>query len=143
MYKLKQNKIPIYSGALLHVLVWVILVCKLSFWCVHNKILLIAKPKPKKKNTNNNNKGKNKQKMRLKLESEHIVWTEVKVTQSCLTLCDRMICTVRGILQARILEWVAIPFCRRSSQPRDQTQVFHIAGRFFTSWATREVPGSK
>ena len=143
MYKLKQNKIPIYSRALLHVLVWVILVCKLSFWCVHNKLLLIAKPKPKKKKNNNNNKGKNKQKMRLKLESEHIVWTEVKVTQSCLTLCDCMICTVRGILQARILEWVAIPFCRRSSQPRDQTQVFHITGRFFTSWATREVPGSK
>ena len=42
-----------------------------------------------------------------------------------------------GILQARILEWVAFPFSRRSSQPRDRTQVFHIAGRFFTSWATR------
>ena len=37
------------------------------------------------------------------------------------------------ILQARILEWVAFPFSRRSSQPRDRTQVFHIAGRFFTS----------
>ena len=44
-----------------------------------------------------------------------------------------------GILQARILEWVAIPFSRRSSQPRDQTQVSHISGRFFTSWATREA----
>ena len=40
---------------------------------------------------------------------------------------------VHGILQARILEWVAIPFFRGSSQPRDPTQVFHIAGRFFTS----------
>ena len=39
----------------------------------------------------------------------------------------------RGILQDRILEWVAFPFCRGSSQPRDQTQVSHIAGRFFTS----------
>ena len=39
----------------------------------------------------------------------------------------------------RILEWVAIPFCRGSSQPRDQTQVSHIAGRFFTSRATREA----
>ena len=42
-------------------------------------------------------------------------------------------------LQARILEWVAIPFSRRSSQPRDQTRVSHIAGGFFTTWATREA----
>ena len=40
---------------------------------------------------------------------------------------------------ARILEWVAIPISRGSSQPRNQTQVSHIAGRFFTSWATRET----
>ena len=45
-------------------------------------------------------------------------------------------CTVHGILQARILEWVAFPFSRGSSQPRDGTQVSCIAGRFFTSWAT-------
>ena len=43
------------------------------------------------------------------------------------------------ILQARILEWVAFPFSRGSSQPRDRTQVSSIAGRFFTSWATREA----
>ena len=47
--------------------------------------------------------------------------------------------TVHGILQARILEWAAFPFSRGSSQPRDQTQVSCIAGRFSTSWATREV----
>ena len=47
--------------------------------------------------------------------------------------------TVQGILQARILEWVAFPFSRGSSQPRDQTQVSHIAGGFFTSWATGEA----
>ena len=47
--------------------------------------------------------------------------------------------TVHEILQARILEWVAFPFFRRSSQPRDQTHVSRIAGRFFTSWATREA----
>ena len=47
--------------------------------------------------------------------------------------------TVPGILQARILEWVASPFSRVSSQPRDQTQVSHIAGGFFTSWATRKA----
>ena len=67
----------------------------------------------------------------------------VKVTQSCPTLCDPMDCSlpgssVHGILQARIMEWVAIPFSRRSSQPRDRTQASHIAGRFFTVWATRE-----
>jgi len=43
--------------------------------------------------------------------------------------------TVHGILQARILEWVAFPFSRRSSHPRDQTQVSHTAGRFFTTGA--------
>ena len=47
--------------------------------------------------------------------------------------------TVHGILQARILDWVAFPFSRGSSQPRDQTQVSHIAGRFFTSWATKKT----
>ena len=47
--------------------------------------------------------------------------------------------SVHGILQARILEWVAISFSRESSQPRNQTQVSCIAGRFFTNWATREV----
>ena len=47
--------------------------------------------------------------------------------------------TVHGILQARILEWVAVPFSRGSSQPRDQTQVSLTAGGFFTSRATREA----
>ena len=69
-----------------------------------------------------------------KCESE----MKVKVAQSCPTLCDPMDYTVHGILQARILERVAFPFCRGSSQSRDQTQVSHIAGRFFTSW-NREV----
>ena len=63
---------------------------------------------------------------------------KVKVTESSPTLCDPLDYTVHGILQARILEWVAFPFSRRSSQPRDRTQVSHIAGGFFTSWATRE-----
>ena len=58
---------------------------------------------------------------------------DVKVTQSCLTLCDPMDCIDHGILQARILEWVAFPFSRGSSQPRDQTQDSCIAGRLFTS----------
>ena len=64
---------------------------------------------------------------------------KVKFAQSCLTLCDPLDYTVHGILQARMPEWVAFPFSRGSSQPRDQTQVSHIAGRFFTSWATKEA----
>ena len=50
--------------------------------------------------------------------------------------------SVYGILQARILEWVAISFSRGSSQPRDRTQVSHIAGRCFILWATREARSS-
>ena len=57
-----------------------------------------------------------------------------------LTFCEPMDHTVHGILQARILEWVAFHFSRGSFQPRDRIQVSHIAGRFFTSWATREAP---
>ena len=64
---------------------------------------------------------------------------KMKVAQSCLTLCNPIDYTVHGILQARIPEWVAFPFSRGSSQPKDQTQVSHIAGRFFTNWGTREV----
>ena len=58
--------------------------------------------------------------------------------QSCLTLCDPMDCSlpgssVHGILQARTLEWVAIPFSRASSQPRDRICVFCVTGGFFTA----------
>ena len=73
--------------------------------------------------------------LRIILHSEN----EVKVPQLCLTLCDPTDYTVHGILQAKILECVAFPFSRWSSQPRDRTQVPHIGGRFFTSWATREA----
>ena len=59
-------------------------------------------------------------------------YVKVKVAQSCLTLCDPKDYTVHGILQARILKWVAFPFSKVSSQPRDQTQVSHTAGRFST-----------
>ena len=58
---------------------------------------------------------------------------KVKVTQSCPILYNSMDCIVHEILQARILEWVAIPFSRGCPQPRDQTQVSCIAGGFFTS----------
>ena len=58
---------------------------------------------------------------------------KVKVAQSCPTVCDLMDYTVHGILLARILEWVAFPFSRRSCQLRDRAKVSHIAGRFFTT----------
>ena len=69
-----------------------------------------------------------------------------EVAQSCPTLCDPMDCSlpgssVHGIFQARVLEWVSISFSRRSSWPRDRTQVSRIVGRRFTVWATREVQG--
>ena len=61
----------------------------------------------------------------------------VLVAKLCLTLCDTMDCSLPGssvheIFQARILEWVAIPFSSGSSRPRDQTQVSQTAGKFFT-----------
>ena len=61
----------------------------------------------------------------------------VKSAQSCLTPCDPMDYRVHGILQPWRLGWVAFPFSRGSSQPRDWTQVSHTAGGFFASWATR------
>ena len=69
---------------------------------------------------------------------------EGEVAQSCLTLCDPMDCSlpgssVHGILQARMLEWIAISFSKGSSWPRDRTQVSRIGGRHFNLWATREV----
>ena len=66
------------------------------------------------------------------------------VAQLCLTLCDPVDYAHQaplsmGILQARILEWIAMPPSRGSSQPRDRTHVSHIAGRFFTLLITREA----
>ena len=68
-------------------------------------------------------------------------WCHCEVAQSCLTLCDPMDCSLPGssllgILQARVLEWVAISFSRESSQPRDQTRISCIPGRRFNLWAT-------
>ena len=70
--------------------------------------------------------------------------TESEVDQFCPTLCDPVDCSppgssIHGILQARILEWVAISFSRGCSRPRDRTQVSCIAGRRFNLWATREA----
>ena len=70
--------------------------------------------------------------------------SEVLVIQLYLILCNSMDCSlpgssVHGILQARILEWVAIPFARGTSQAKNQTQVSCIAGRFCIIWATDTV----
>ena len=78
----------------------------------------------------------------LNLQGE-VKWSEV--AQWCPTLCDPVDCSlpgssIHGILQARILEWVAISFSRGSSRRRDRTQVSHIGGRRFNLWATREAP---
>ena len=67
-----------------------------------------------------------------------------KLLQSCPTLCNTVDwsppgSSVRGILQTRILEWIAMPSSRGPSQPRDQTLVFCIAGRSFTIWATTYI----
>ena len=70
-------------------------------------------------------------------------WKKMLIAQSCPTLCDPVDYSlpgspIHGILQARILEWVAVLFSRGSSQPRDRTQVSCITDWFFTNWATRE-----
>ena len=69
---------------------------------------------------------------------------ESEVAQSLSTLCDPLDCSlpgssVYGIFQARILEWIAISFSRRSSWPRDWTRVSRLVSRCFTVWATREA----
>ena len=67
-----------------------------------------------------------------------------EITQLCLTLCDPVECSLpgssfHGILQARVLEWVAISFSRGSSRPSDQSQISRIPDRCFNLWATREA----
>ena len=64
-------------------------------------------------------------------EPINYIYLKVKVAQSCQTPYDPMDCTVHGILQARILEWIAFPFSRGSSQPRARTQVSHTTGSSF------------
>ena len=72
-------------------------------------------------------------------DHKHQLLLSVKVAQSCPIFGDPLNYTAHGILQARILEWVAVPFSRGSSQPRDRTHVSWMAGGFFTNWATREA----
>ena len=81
--------------------------------------------------------------MSLGSKASYYFKTCKSVTHSVVSVHNPLNCSpsgspVHGILQARILEWVAIPFSRGSSWPRDQTWVSHITGRFFTVWVTRE-----
>ena len=76
-------------------------------------------------------------------------WIKMSLKRICESLSHLQLCnpkdwslpgySVHGILQARILEWVAMPFSRASSQPRDRIQLSRIAGGFFTTWATKEA----
>ena len=81
----------------------------------------------------------------LKSENNHVcVCMCMLVAQSCPTVYDPMDCSppgssVHGILQARILEWVAMPFSRGIFPAQGSNQVSHTTGRFFTVWATREA----
>ena len=69
----------------------------------------------------------------LRLMSIELVMPSNHLIPLSSPLCDPMDYTVHGILQARILEWIAFPFSKGSFQPRDRTQISHIAGSFFTS----------
>ena len=80
----------------------------------------------------------------LKTEFLILFAAAAKSLQSCPTLCDPIDGSppgspVPGILQARIMEWFAMPSSRGPSQPRNKTQVSQVAGGFFTFWATREA----
>ena len=82
----------------------------------------------------------------VQLEGVKFYLSKMRTIGECPTLCDPVDCSppgfsIHGILQARILEWVTISFSRRSSWPRDRTQVSHIAGRCFNLWATGEALG--
>ena len=87
----------------------------------------------------------------MKMEAQHgkiDKVSKVEVAQSCPNLYSPMDCSPPGssvhvILQARILEWVAISSSRGSSQPRDWTQVSLTTGGFFIIWATREAVTQK
>ena len=81
-------------------------------------------------------------------ETRKVRCVHAKLLQLYPTLCDPMNhsppgSSVHGIFQAKILKWIATSFSRGSSQPRDQTQLSFIAGRFFTIWDMREGPNIK
>ena len=108
--------------------------------CIFCKILspFILLSNTKNENTNTpRGKDRKYRKIVVSISKRSDENCESEVVQSCDPLCDPMDwsppgSSFHGILQARILEWVAISFSRRSSQPRDRTRVSHVAGRCFT-----------
>ena len=100
--------------------------CKKAKW-LSEEALQISEERREEKS-----KGEKERYIQLNAEIQRIAKrakkVKLKVVQSCPTLCDPMVYSVHGILQARILEWVAFPFSRGSSQPRDRTGVSCIAG---------------
>ena len=71
--------------------------------------------------------------MKRFLDTNGVMMTQRESHSSCSTLCNSIDYIAHGFLEARVLEWVAFPFARGSSQPRDWTQVSRIAGGFFTN----------
>ena len=119
--------IRILSGWL-HLYLWLLL--SPIFWCLST---LVTTGLPHSRHISNCLLDTTKEYL---IRCAYLGCLKVKVAQLCPTLCDPMDYTVHGILLARILKWVAFPFSRGFSQPRDQTQVSSIAGGFFTSWTT-------
>ena len=130
-------------------------------WCAVRKQALLAPQRcPHRRKNTNTGKGEpmaslrrmvkkkeRKKKKKVTTLPMHFLCVKLKVkvlvAQLCLTLSDPMDCSspgssVHGISQARALEWISIFFSRGSSLPRNWTQVSRIAGRFSTSWATRD-----
>ena len=113
------------------------LLSPLSLFCIAGKFF-IAEPPGKPLSFPDFSKTQTESRM----VTVNYCWSDI--TQSCPTLCNPIDCSLpgssdHGIFQARVLEWVAISFSGGSSQPRDRTQVFCIASRLFTIWATREA----
>ena len=113
-------------------------------WNVINLLLQLKKKKLRFSNFEELVKNEIYCKNKYSLKNIYALCVHAKTLQLCPALCDPMDCSlpnssVRGILQARILEQVAIPFSRGSSRPRNQTQVSCTAGQFSTVWATREA----
>ena len=113
--------------------------CRARNWFIINAMVSKMIPTPNLKDVRIADFSKSS----LRVDASYFRFESV-VTQSCPSLLPPVDCSpsgssVHGILQVRILEWVAIPFSMRYSWPRDGTQVSCIAGRFFTIWAIREA----
>ena len=124
-WRFTKNLLNFHSGRSLTWEIEYLFVC-LLFW-----VMILTDPKKEKFYENY-------------LENSEFVACCCLVSQSCLTLCGPGDCSppgssILGISQARVLEWVAISFSRGSSPPRNWTQVYWIARRIHSHWATWEA----